>query len=241
MTPDCRGSRARITYEPNLKCCTFEPFVPNFHVGALLSDPKYAQVIDAHLQRKRKEGGVVLPLGLAPDRHYQYRFQARKPRDFGNREDLLCSYFDKEINQCSIWKYRGAVCTSFFCESSAGIQGETFWRNWGDYLFLMDTFIAEEILAEMGVPPRTISDQLEWLQAPTQKPNKTSARMALEMNKLWPPEFKNVSAFYKECYKKAEKYTRSQVEEALGERGERLRKRIDLSRAKVMEKTNVSR
>jgi hypothetical protein len=237
MTPECRGARARITYQPNLKCCTFEPFIPNFHVGALLSESKYSRIIEAHIHRKSSSGGVVLPLGLAPDRDYQGRFQARKPRDFGNREDLLCGYFDKEQNQCSIWKYRGAVCTAFFCESSAGRVGETHWKNLGDYLFLFDTFIAEEILAQMGIAPREVSDQLEWLQ----EPNKTHARsvggQVRAMKKLWPPEFKDVSAFYKECYKLALGFSRDQVQEAIGEPGARLRQKVGKSRLKFLEKT----
>jgi len=223
MTPACKGKKAKLTYEPELKCCTYEPFLPNFHLGALLRDPEYGPKFKLTIEERWRSRDVLLPMGMAPNREYQKKFFQKKPEDFGNRADLICSHFDKTKNSCSIWKFRGAVCTSFYCTSEYGALGKKFWKQLGDHLFLLDMSLSEEILADMGFSPRQVSDQLEWLKIENLQDSKLGsisprARTA-RLKKLWPPEFQDPFTFYDECYRLALKYKRSSMKQILGDLG----------------------
>lgn len=219
MTREKRGSRARVVYDGHLKCCTFEPFLPNFHVGALLMNPNYETRITDILTEKWRTKDIVIPLGMVASLNYQFEFKNREPNDFGNRADLLCGYFDKDRSQCGIWMYRGAVCTSFYCSSQYGPRGKKFWKTLGEYLSLLDMFVAEEVIADMGFSPRQISAQLQWLKAedvPAQQ-KKDAARAILD---LWPLDLRDPIVFFRECYNIAKDYSLDRVQESMGELGQ---------------------
>ena len=48
-------NRTKVHYQPDLKCCTFHPFLPNFLVGAILQDPSLkagAEVLRDKIRRR---------------------------------------------------------------------------------------------------------------------------------------------------------------------------------------------
>src|SRR4051812_8134014 len=117
-------------YHPDLKCCTFQPFLPNYLVGAILkSNLSGKKVIQKMISKKRD----CLPIGIVAPLDYQIKFNKHR-KQFGKHADLLCPYFDRKQKNCGIWKFRGVVCTSFFCESSYGKKGKAFWNQFSDYL-----------------------------------------------------------------------------------------------------------
>lgn len=234
MTPERRGPRAQQTYQEHLKCCTFEPFLPNFHVGALLEDPVYEKRISDVIRAKWAAKDVILPLGLVASIDYQREFGARERADFGNREDLLCPYFDRAKLRCGIWLYRGAVCTSFYCTSQYGPAGKRFWKSLGEYLSIVDMFAAEEIIADMGFSPRQISDQLAWLKIEDQEQKKLK-NAAKEIEALWPPDLRDPFTFYRECYRMALTLTPERMQESMGELG--AKKLAQLRKGKKLDDT----
>lgn len=283
MTKEKRGERARVTYEAHLKCCTFEPRLPNYLVGKLLATSSSsakepvsgaaesgtssgasastsagsrfpaeagsdAQVIGDGLRpkvpsallseglRKKFESELsCLPLAVLPDLEYTKKFSKRRRTDFGNREDLLCSYYDKTTQNCSIWRYRGAVCTSFFCMSDLGAQGLRFWRLLGEFLHHVEMALSEEALVHLDFSPRQVSEQLEYLEpsGEVRGPNKARWRV------LW-NSYADPVEFYRKTSQFVENLTREQFEEALGPTGLRKERkllsqirRIQLSRLQV--------
>ena len=66
-----RDKRFSYTYKPDLKCCTFHPYTPNYAVGALLQIPltKGTQVIKNKIATRE----FAFPIGIMAPYEYQYK------------------------------------------------------------------------------------------------------------------------------------------------------------------------
>lgn len=124
-----------ISFEPNLKCCTYHPTLPNFLVGAVLSDPDPAMVEGRRRIQERIRSRIgVTPMWLSPPRKHRVLLDAARGTSFGRSKVLLCPYFVEENaagekGLCSIWRHREAVCSTFFCKHEAGAVGHVFWTT----------------------------------------------------------------------------------------------------------------
>lgn len=214
-----RDKRFSYTYKPDLKCCTFHPFTPNYAVGAVLD--LYPETVGGQkVKHKIFNKEFSLPIGLIAPFDYQLKFLTKEEEDFGNRSDLLCPYYDKIKNQCSIWEYRGVVCTSFYCRSDYGQDGQRFWAVLSDYLSYVEMALAEECLVTLDFSPRDISEQLMYLNRREFEANEESK------TKLEPEEYKKIwigynesISFYKKCYEHVKSISRKQMKEILGQQG----------------------
>lgn len=188
-------------YRPNLKCCTFQPFLPNYAVGALLKSSSVSDSIKHILRDKINSLQYALPLGIFVPVNYQVAFNHRESEDFGNRSDFLCPYFDKGMNQCGIWHHRGAVCTSYFCASDRGELGLEFWQRLGDYLHVCEMVLAQDALVSMGLPPEIIDGQLEYINCDTGTTEElASASMGRPLyNYFWKDWNHSPEEFYQLC------------------------------------------
>lgn len=230
MTREKRGARAKVTYQADLKCCTFQPMLPNYLIGELLSagpSPQLLEQLQTH--------GEALPLALLPSAEYRNRFNGREKADFGQRKDLLCGYYDPERQNCSIWRSRGSVCTTFFCMSDLGPQGMTFWRLLGDYLHHVEMCLSEEAMVHLDFSPRQVSEQLDVLV-----PNQTARRLpSASQKRLWNGYERK--EFYLKSAKWVRGLTRDQMPEILGQMGLRKQKAVLAQIRKISrEKSNVS-
>lgn len=219
-----RDKRFPYSYEANLKCCTFIPFVPNFAVGGILKKKLDGHKVIEELIYDRR---FAIPIGIFPDFDYQHRFLTKKPKDFGNREDLLCHYYDQDKNRCSIWEFRGVVCTTFFCRSDYGKSGQNLWTEMKEYLSYVEMCLAEDCLVMKDFSPRDISDQLVFLNKRefTKKEKSLKSLTAAEMKPLW-NGYKDPVEFYISCYDLVEKQNRTTFKEIIGEQGLKLEKRV---------------
>lgn len=224
-----RDKRFPYLYESNLKCCTFVPFIPNFAVGGILE-----QKLDGHLiiEQMIADRRFTLPLGIFPDLNYQFRFTHKKEKDFGNDESLLCHYYDKSKNRCSIWQYRGVVCTTFFCRSDYGKAGQNLWSEMKDYLSYVEMALAEDCLVMKDFSPRDISDQLVFLNKKDfTKEEKSQVSLDLKQFKSFWNGYDNPREFYRSCFELVQKHNRSSFKEILGEQGLKLEKIVIQSAA----------
>ncbi len=209
-------------YENNLKCCTYYPLVPNFAVGAILSDStgryQHAQKIIREMIQKRQ---YALPIGLLTPVAYQLEFKKRKDGDFGNKNEWLCPYFHQEKNQCSIWAYRGAVCTSFYCKSSYGKKGQKYWSQMSDYLTYVEMALMEESLIRLDFSPRQISACLEYLNRDKgTKLEQKSWSMAEKIAKgHWQDYYPEQERFFIKCFEIVSSFDRNDFKEMMGEQG----------------------
>jgi hypothetical protein len=132
------------SYQADLKCCTFHPFLPNYAVGHLLASPETKPAIKELLRQKIRDREYALPMGIFVPVKYQVAFNNRQSEDFGNRAEFLCPYYDGQGQQCGLWLHRGSVCTSYYCTSDRGEAGLQFWATLGDYLHICEMVLAQD-------------------------------------------------------------------------------------------------
>ncbi len=219
--------RGKIHYLPDLKCCTFHPYLPNFLVGAILQDPSSqagAEVLRAKIQRRE----YALPIGMIAPIRYQLEFKARQENEFGQREDWLCPYFDREKQNCKVWRYRGVVCTTFFCKSSYGPQGQAFWSHASDYLSYVEMALMEEALVQLDFSPRQANEMIEFLnrESGTQLERKSWTVPREKFRRLWNGYHEDIEGFYKKTYAIAANLDKKAFHELLGETGALLQQRL---------------
>lgn len=222
-------NRGKIFYKPDLKCCTFYPFLPNYVVGAILSGK--ASVSSSALeqiQQKIQNREYSLPLGLVAPPRYQVPFNQRKKNEFGQREDWLCPYFDRENKNCGIWRHRGAVCTSFYCKSSYGMRGLRYWDELSNYLTYVEMALMEEALVMLDFSPRQVSDLLNYLNRheATVSEMRSSRLPEKKARELWNGYFEDQGAFFKKCFQIVEELDRKAFRELIGAPGLELEDRL---------------
>ncbi len=212
-------------YANDLKCCTFYPYLPNYTIGALLtqSGQGTASALEA-IRTKIKNREYSLPLGLVAPPNYQVPFQQRQKNEFGWREDWLCPYFDRVQKNCGIWRWRGSVCTGFFCKSSFGVAGLRFWDELSNYMTYVEMALMEEALVMMDFSPRQIGDLLGYLNRKTAtKTELRSARLPEKKAKaLWNGYYEDQESFFKKTFQIVSELDRKSYRDLIGEPGQRL-------------------
>jgi len=148
--PDSQGQNPEY-YRPELKCCTYFPGLPNYLVGGILSAPSLVQGKARITARINGRTGVT-PFGIFPSRKRQALYQHGR-QGFGRSQFLLCPYLDRESGSCTIWPFRDAVCSTFYCKHAAGIEGKLFWNGMKDYLSLVEQALSQHVLRELGWDP----------------------------------------------------------------------------------------
>lgn len=214
-----RDKRFAFPYKPDLKCCTFHPYLPNFSVGALLSRSEKTSGI-LKIENKIKNREFALPIGIVAPFDYQFLFLNKEDEQFGNDAALLCPYYDTGGNRCSIWSSRGVVCTTFFCRSDDGQAGLKFWAVLSDYLSYVEMALAEECLVQLDFSPRDLSDQLFYLNKREFDQDEVTQKSLSkeEDKKIW-NGYEDRIEFYKKCFAIVQKLDRKQFKEILGEQG----------------------
>lgn len=221
-----RDKRFAYTYKSTLKCCTFHPYTPNYAIGALLSAQESTVGIEK-IKSKIHNREFAFPIGIMAPFDYQYQFLIKEEDQFGNDENLLCPYFDRLKNQCSVWQYRGVVCTSFYCRSDYGQDGQKFWAVLSDYLSYVEMSLAEECLVQLDFSPRDLSDQLVYLNKREFDQHETEQKNLSESEdkSLW-NGYTDKYEFYKKCFALVQKIDRTQFKEIIGHQGLELEKEV---------------
>lgn len=144
-------------YHPDVKCCSYEPALPNFLVGRILRDvaPERAFGRGTVEQRIARQAGVG-PWGLEMPRRYAAVYGAGA-RVFGRSPDLLCSHYQPRDGSCGIWPYRNGVCATWFCKHERGGVGHRFWRSLNDLLGELEWSLGVWCVTELGAPAEELA------------------------------------------------------------------------------------
>lgn len=216
-------------YLENLKCCTFQPYIPNYAIGAILSEKSERYLVAQNeIRKKIKNREYMLPVGLVAPIRYQIEYVENKKKIFGRDKDFLCSFYDQEKNQCGAWEYRGAVCTSFYCVSSYGAEGKSFWNKVSRFQTYVEIALMEEAMVHLGYSPRQLSDNLKYIrydlknEKPTQFERKSWVLQKEKFTALWGDYRNHGEEFYKNCYKHIKSLDSGQFRGAVGELGLKL-------------------
>lgn len=195
-------------FNPNTKCCTYFPNLPNYLVGAILADPspemaegkrrireviaKRIGVMPGSLSRPRK---LTLIMGVYGDA-------------FGRAESLLCPYYDgsNPAGTCTIWKHREAICMTYHCKYSRGQHGFEFWRALKVYLGAVQHSLsarAMKAVDERVIQPRFKEDVLSVEDIDEVPPKEA------EYARWWGPWVGREEEFYVKCFEWAEAMSRA--------------------------------
>lgn len=217
------SNKSKIKYQADLKCCTFHPFVPNYMVGATFLDENMIAGHEA-FRRKIEQREYALPIGMVAPPSFQVEFNHRTEGEFGNRADWLCPYYDREKNNCQVWRNRGVVCTTFYCKSSYGKVGLNFWEKLNNYLWYIELALLEEALAMLDFSPRQVMELLDYHNRFEATPAELKSRYLDEAKarELWNGYYDDQEGFYKKSYEVVANLKRVDFFDLLGEQGEYL-------------------
>lgn len=215
--------RGKIHYREDLKCCTFHPFLANYMVGALFYENSAAEA-QRIFRDKISRREYALPIGMVAPVRYQVEFNHREEGEFGQREDWLCPYYNKEKQNCNVWRNRGVVCTTFFCKSSYGKTGLKFWERFSNYLWYVELALLEEALVMLDFSPRQIMELLDYhnRQEGTAAEKKSWVLPEKKARELWNGYFEDQEGFYKKCYDIVANLDKKAFHEMIGEQGQSL-------------------
>lgn len=136
-------------FRPDTKCCTYFPRLPNFLVGALLSDDRPGLAEGRRRVEERISGRIAVnPQWVTAPAAYSLMYQHSK-NSFGRTAAMRCPYYEAKNGHCTIWAYREAVCSTFFCKYVAGADGRKFWMSLKTWLTLMEIQLSRAVLLEL--------------------------------------------------------------------------------------------
>lgn len=136
-------------FDPEIRCCTYHPTVPNFLVGrGLLRGGASREV----LLRRIGEGSGVDALGIAPPKGWADRYFSPRMA-FGRDRSMRCPFWVGGELSCGIWADRNATCRTWFCKHDGGVRGQRLWTALREGLSATEQHLAREC-ARRGTPPR---------------------------------------------------------------------------------------
>jgi hypothetical protein len=148
----------RRPYHPDTKCCTYQPDLPNYLVGGLLAstDPLLEDGRTRMRERIRQRAGVS-PVGVHAPRLYNVLYQHGTKHGFGRSKTLLCPYYRSADGACTIWKFRDATCSTWFCKTVSGNAGRDFWTAMKIYLKAAQNVLVQYALRKAGLDPAALT------------------------------------------------------------------------------------
>ncbi|MBW1881755.1 MAG: hypothetical protein JRJ84_25635 [Deltaproteobacteria bacterium] len=114
-----------------VRCCTYQPNVPNFLVGVALSrgDSGSEQV-----RARLEEVDGVYVRGLVGTWEKRRRYAAQGGERFGRDATLRCPYWVEDDLSCGIYASRISVCRTWHCRYEDGEYGRDAWKALRDLL-----------------------------------------------------------------------------------------------------------
>src|SRR5262245_33028225 len=113
----CQSPDASRPFKPDKKCCTFFPSLPNFLVGGILKTMPESDEGRRRIREAISKRQGVSPIGIFPPRVYLALYNRGRELAFGRSDYLVCPYYHKADGLCTIWRFREAVCSTYFCNT----------------------------------------------------------------------------------------------------------------------------
>lgn len=148
-----RSAAAAPFFNPETKCCTYVPVLPNFLVGRMLSDdsPEFERG-RVSLEARLAAGTVVTPLGIGRDATFELLYVTKGQSLFGHARSMRCPhYLETGGGQCGIWRHRASVCATWFCKYDRGATGQRFWQSLHRLLSGVERELSSWCARELGV------------------------------------------------------------------------------------------
>ncbi len=147
------------TFHPVVKCCTHQPDLPNFLVGAILCSTSN----ELSEGRKRIKEKIIQGEGVTPQGIHTTESESTAERHLTDYNSdsadsstgIGCPFFNQDNKNCSIWLFRPANCSTYFCKSVEGIAGRLFWDAMNFYFSNVENQISHYILSQLGLSSKS--------------------------------------------------------------------------------------
>jgi hypothetical protein len=193
-------------FNPQSKCCTYWPRLPNFLVGMILADEDPAMKRGRESLDVRLQAGLgVTPLGLMVPAKTNFLYNQIEPRAFGRMQDFLCPhYVDEQGGLCGIWKYRNSICSTWFCKYERGAVGHDFWDGVKSLLLVIENDLGRWCAIELELDETALALMLptpaEAGQRPKLAPEDMDERVDPKaQRRRWGNWFGREQEFYRAC------------------------------------------
>jgi hypothetical protein len=220
---NCQGvvepvdGRSRL-FSPQTKCCTFHPRLPNYLLGALLADTSPAMEEGRRRIRARIESRVGTgPQWLRPPARFELLYASAR-RAFGRNLSLRCPLYEPVHGACTIWPYREAVCSTYFCKHVHGADGRKLWTEVKTYLTLAEIQLTRHALMELW-PDYLLEgmDRIDPAAQPLTAEDLDERPLpAREHARLWGRWSGREEQLYRSAYEIVSSLSREQLERLLG-------------------------
>jgi hypothetical protein len=201
LAKDESQSNSPKFFSPETKCCTHHPELPNYLVGAMLSDNDH----DHGSGRRRVAEKIssrtsVTPLGVLRPKRYALLIKNTAHEYFGRSKALLCPFYEKNAGVCTIAPHWDAVCSTWFCKHDAGEDGKKFWRTLRKYLENLEKILARYALLKVGADPLVTGLAMDESVPLTVQELDELPPLVEVYERLWGEWVGREDEFYRECY-----------------------------------------
>jgi hypothetical protein len=153
-TPE-RKAFGAYPFRPDVKCCVYEPDLPNFLVGRILADdtqPHGQRTVRQRIARRV----AATPLGV--DTSPSFRLMLEKSNNaIGRSLKLRCPHFVEETQGCGIYNNRNHLCSTWWCKHERGLIGYSFWQVLKRFLKALESDLANWCLLEIGIEAHVLN------------------------------------------------------------------------------------
>jgi Fe-S-cluster containining protein len=184
------------------KCCTHYPNLPNYLVGALLSNSSSALEEGRSRIRKTIKSRIgITPYGILRPKKYLLLLKNTEKGFFGRSKSLICPFYDKKKGKCTIRPFWDAICNTWFCKYTTGEDGREFWLALKRYLNFVEKTLVQYTLYKMEWDPQKMillespNDPLTLQEVDDQPPDQEAYR------DLWGNWIDREGDFYKETFR----------------------------------------
>ena len=209
------ASLETTAFRPDVKCCSYHPTLPNYLAGAILEDETMAEG-RARVRAKIGARIGVTPQWLAAPRKYLVLLDAARESSFGRSQSLLCPYYERTEGNCTIWKHREGVCTTFFCKHTGGAPAHKFWTSLRRYLLHVERALAIHVARSIDpelVEPTIPRNRLTPEDLEDRPPNDATYAA------YWGAWLGREEAFYVECARRVRALGRDELGRVVGDAG----------------------
>jgi hypothetical protein len=140
-------------FNPQTKCCTYVPIIPNYLVGRMLEeeDPEHGSG-RITVENRIRSGVAVTPLGLGQPTDFRILYGSSSDTLFGQSRSMLCPhYLEAEGGRCGVWKNRAASCATWHCKYVRGIVGQRFWLTLHKLLTAVENSLSQWCVLQLDV------------------------------------------------------------------------------------------
>jgi hypothetical protein len=210
MCADKEDQSSQFFFNPQTKCCTYIPVLPNYLVGRIIADEDttFAKGRDSVLERLCR-GVNVTPLGLGQPPDFEVLYGQSSASLFGQSRTLRCPhYLENEGGRCGIWKHRASICATWYCKHVRGEVGFVFWKTLYQLLLEVEKTLARWCVLELEIGADALRALFPFPSPGLAKNIDARALDGLpdraKAEKLWGNWAGRVEDFYRQCARLAE-------------------------------------